>query len=1749
MDADVDLSDRSAWWKSHSADCETKWTCQEEDCPKQDPQRQYHFTMCFKHVNKNRGKVNSFIKSLDKAMNMKSGTRFFFNQIFSFAAVPLETKVPPRHMAGKVVHDDVVEPSIFMLQNIVTPEKKNLLVFYDSGCSGACLSDYAHARLDTEEVNPGPTRMGVAGGGIVTIPGGEERFWLDLATQGERATFTGLQMPTITTEFPVWNLSEAFNELRKAHRAEHPFQQDVPQPPEVIGGRPVDVMLGIRYLKYFPKPIFSLPCGLTVHRGLFKSPDGCYGVLGGTHKSWRRANDSAQFFSPSIFFTHELRAYRAVCNTLSLTYQDLHHVEEDPEVKDLLTHHETEEVGKAEVVTSESEDEEKSAEAVKKKVACGREEIKSAEAVKKKVACGREEIKSAEAVKKKVACGREDVITANSGCDSHPFRHCLKHRGDVWTVPQGWDLSYHVLSSQKELERFESFDGLGSEITYRCIRCRNCSDCRKGDLLEHGSFEGEVQQALMEKCVELNVKERRLEATLPFILDPRVNLAPNKNRALKVLESQLLKAKKNPGIKEDILAAHNKLLDKGHVSCYKDLDPKEKAAVDEPGAVVNYIPWSVVTKLLSRSTPHRMVFNASSKTKTGHSLNTVLAKGENKLPKILNILLKFGSRKSGFTADVSMAYNSVKLKPCCFNFQRYLWQPELDPQGEVQIMYIKTLIYGVICAGGMTAIAFSLVAAFCRQYHPEHSEGAEAVEAAYVDDAAHPTDTLEDAKRVSVSMDFVLGLASMAVKAYTFAGLAPDEKVSADGESVGLLGYTWWPEADLVSLAVKELFFGKTVRGRLPDPIQGEIRQALGACFTRRTLVAKFASIFDPLGYVTPITAKVKLDLSIVTDLKLGWDAPLPSDLLDTWVDNLQELQDLREVMFKRSFIHPLAVNNQVELLVQVDASATIAVAVVHARTLLPDGSIHCQLVAAKSKLVHLNTVPRAELRAAVLGATLAHLVKRNLGDQYTRTIFVTDSTIVLFWMNQDSRPLQTAVRNSVIEIRRLSNIQDWYHIDSKNNLADIGTREATVADIMPGSEWQTGKWWMTLPLEKMPLMSLGDVQLDQQEKQEANKEIKAADVCGVCLPSLLKDKVGDRYAYSKYIIDPCALPWTKVCRTVAYVFRFVDKLKQKIKLRGARGTLSASSIAAPRFGALPREINLPASMIVPRDLETKEWVPDGFIMSASPFLGPAVPPPMAELRPDAADFLPAPPPPVVDLGVSQALQLSEQEVLNAERYFFLKASKEIKQFVKFSDYKNASIVKDGILHFSGRILEGQEIHDVENIMGDLEPLTFCRPLIDRYSPVAYSVMMHAHTQLTHHRSAVSTLRESRYLAFVLRGRDLANEVREHCTYCQRFRARLVQTEMGKIHASRLTISPPFYMCQVDLLGPLEARCEHKIANTRAHNATVSVYGVVFKCPSSGAIAVYAMPGCTTEAFLQCYTRHTSRYGHPYRLFIDAGSQLIKACTDMEISWTNISATLNSQHGVGIRHIIVNTAEHSAHGVVERSILEVKRLFYVIYQGLKLDLYNYETAFAYISNELNCMPLCLGSKYENLERADLITPSRLLLGRNNKRAPTGYPRIESKSRMIDDMDKVHRAWWEAWKSEKIEDYIPAPSKWHRNTRPPVVGDVVVFIQKEMKLGRSHWKLGRVSRLVPSAADGIVRSVIIEYINHNEEFFRDTKRSVRKMAVLFHEGELTLTQTLNAAAKAADVAMVVQMRKVTAAESHPPSSSSLAELQI
>ena len=200
---------------------------------------------------------------------------------------------------------------------------------------------------------------------------------------------------------------------------------------------------------------------------------------------------------------------------------------------------------------------------------------------------------------------------------------------------------------------------------------------------------------------------------------------------------------------------------------------------------------------------------------------------------------------------------------------------------------------------------------------------------------------------------------------------------------------------------------------------------------------------------------------------------------------------------------------------------------------------------------------------------------------------------------------------------------------------------------------------------------------------------------------------------------------------------------------------------------------------------------------------------------------------------------LSEYEINYAENYFFSMATKEVKQFCPRKDYKDCTVEKNGILYYTRQILDGQSIEDPEKVMLDLDPLSFVRPVLDGYSPVSYSVMLYAHGVTAQHRNSTCTRRESRSIAFIFRGRDLAVEVLEGCVACRRYRVRVVDVEMGNIHENRLTIAPAFYLVQVDLFGPYQAVCEHR--------SVVKCYGIVFKDPSTSAVAIYMMQNFSIE--------------------------------------------------------------------------------------------------------------------------------------------------------------------------------------------------------------------------------------------------------------------------------------------------------------
>ena len=302
----------------------------------------------------------------------------------------------------------------------------------------------------------------------------------------------------------------------------------------------------------------------------------------------------------------------------------------------------------------------------------------------------------------------------------------------------------------------------------------------------------------------------------------------------------------------------------------------------------------------------------------------------------------------------------------------------------------------------------------------------------------------------------------------------------------------------------------------------------------------------------------------------------------------------------------------------------------------------------------------------------------------------------------------------------------------------------------------------------------------------------------------------------------------------------------------------------------------------------------------------------------------------------------------------------------------------------------------------------------------------------------------------------------------------------------------------------------------------MKAYAAVFKCSSSLAVAAFTMDAYNTTSFLDAFTRFATRFGTPQKLFIDAGSQLVAACRQTEFSLTDVTATLNTEHLVKIEFETCPVGNHEAHGSVERSIRELKKVLHTTFHGIKMDLLKIETALAWACGQLNSLPMCLGNAYTDLEHLDLITPARLLNGRNNGRNLSAWPEFHQPGEVVNHIAEMEKAWWNVWKEEKIANLIPQAQKWRKGEPDLAVGDIVVFLRDQSQLSGLSWRVGEVSA-VEESKDGVVRRVEIKYKNSNENVFRFTKRSVRDVGKLWREGELDLAGQLSAAQRAANVA--------------------------
>ena len=163
----------------------------------------------------------------------------------------------------------------------------------------------------------------------------------------------------------------------------------------------------------------------------------------------------------------------------------------------------------------------------------------------------------------------------------------------------------------------------------------------------------------------------------------------------------------------------------------------------------------------------------------------------------------------------------------------------------------------------------------------------------------------------------------------------------------------------------------------------------------------------------------------------------------------------------------------------------------------------------------------------------------------------LTDSQVALRSINCTRTALKMWVRNRVVEITRLADRSNWRYVSSKYMVADIGTRKgAKIADVGPNSTWYQGYHWMRELDANLPLKTIEEVVLSNNEKCDENSEKVLTDFAGENAPSLISryvpGEVSARYKFFKYLVAPNKFRLRTTLRIFGLVFLLIQKIRKK---------------------------------------------------------------------------------------------------------------------------------------------------------------------------------------------------------------------------------------------------------------------------------------------------------------------------------------------------------------------------------------------------------------------------------------------------------------------------------------------------------------------------------------------------------------------------------------------------------------------------
>jgi len=566
------------------------------------------------------------------------------------------------------------------------------------------------------------------------------------------------------------------------------------------------------------------------------------------------------------------------------------------------------------------------------------------------------------------------------------------------------------------------------------------------------------QKEAKNQTFEMHLEKRpdRYYVNLPWKKEKMEMLCDNYRLSRKRLTATLAKLRRNPTLLE---VYSNTMAEQERLGIIEEVDPSKESEVGR----TYYMPHHAVIKEKRETTKVRVVYDASSKDQ-GMSLNEALERGTTIFTDLFAVLVRFRNYKVGLLADIEKAFLSIGVKKEDRDALRFLWTEDPnDEDANIRHMRFARVCFGVISSMAHLDETVSHHLELHREKSPDVVKRIE--DSLYVDDlSGGADDTMHGLKLYTVSKQ-IFKEAGMNIRKWKTNDHQLRDLISeregletVKGEKTNVLGIPWDTSTD-------ELEFNTPA-----------VKIHQDAVVTRRTLLRFTASIFDPLGILSPIVLKLKVLFQKSCKETKDWDVKLSPELTSEIQKWMQSAEIFAGLKVKRPYDITRSTGSM-SLVGFCDASGDAYAAAVYCVNLREDGKQTSSLIASKTRVAPLTaqTIPKLELLGALILSRLILKIRKCL-ERVTRiekTICLTDAEVVLNWVQRDDRMYKQFVQNRVNEIRINTDKAVWYHVPGVENVADLPSRgcfPVVLESDETKKRWLEGPEWLRRNEDTWPI-------------------------------------------------------------------------------------------------------------------------------------------------------------------------------------------------------------------------------------------------------------------------------------------------------------------------------------------------------------------------------------------------------------------------------------------------------------------------------------------------------------------------------------------------------------------------------------------------------------------------------------------------------------------------------------------------------